>query len=98
MKKNKPSQQNSLDSFLSGKSYSTKKESSNNISKPEKKQKIETQPPIQNPEKITKKSQKRENGRRESLITLQLSILNKDDELKTIQFLFWFLSLQPFGF
>lgn len=44
------------------------------------------------------KSQKRENGRRESLITLQLSILNKDDELKTIQFLFWFLSLQPFGF
>ena len=61
MKKNKPSQQNSLDAFLSGKSYSTKKESSNNISKPEKKQKIETQPPIPIPEKITKKSQKREN-------------------------------------
>ena len=40
MKKNKPSQQNSLDAFLSGKSYSTKKKSSNNISKPEKKEEI----------------------------------------------------------
>jgi len=68
MKKNKPSQQNSLDAFLSGKSYSTKKESSNNISKPEKKQKMETQPPIQNPEKITKKSQKRENPPEDNIV------------------------------
>ena len=68
MKKNKQSQQNSLDAFLSGKSYSTKKESSNNISKPEKKQKMETQPPIPNPEKITKKSQKRENPPEDNIV------------------------------
>ena len=68
MKKNKPSQQNSLDAFLSGKSYSTKKESSNNISKPEKKQKLETQPPIPIPEKITKKSQKRENPPEDDMV------------------------------
>ena len=61
MKKSQKSQQNSLDAFLSGKSYSTKKEPAKNISKPENKQKIETQLPIPNPEKNTKKSQKREN-------------------------------------
>ena len=57
--------QGSLDAFLSGKSYSTKKNTANNISKPtekpDKKPKIETQPPIPKPEKISKKSQKRDN-------------------------------------
>ena len=58
MKKTRKSQQNSLDAFLSGKSYNTKKETSKNDSKPaekpEKKEKIEPQ------EKIPKKSKKLE--------------------------------------
>jgi len=61
MKKN----QGSLDSFLSGKTYSTKKNTDKSNSKifekPEEKQKIETQPPNPITNKISKKSQKREN-------------------------------------
>ncbi len=91
MKKNKPSQQNSLDAFLSGKSYSTKKESSNNISKPEKKQKLETQPPIPIPEKITKKSQKRENPPEDDIVKpkedtkeqMNENIIQKDKDKNT---------------
>ena len=57
--------QGSLDSFLTGKAYSTKKDTTKNNSKatdkPEKKNKNDTQPSIPTPEKNTKKSQKREN-------------------------------------
>ena len=57
--------QGSLDSFLTGKAYSTKKDTTKNNSKatdkPEKKNKYDTQPSIPTPEKNTKKSQKREN-------------------------------------
>ena len=64
--------QSSLDSFLSGKSYNTKKDINKNNSKqtkkPEKKEKIETQTPTQNPEKISKKSLKRENPPEDDII------------------------------
>ena len=64
--------QSSLDSFLSGKSYNTKKDINKNNSKqtekPEKKEKIETKTPTQNPEKISKKSLKRENPPEDDII------------------------------
>ena len=86
--------QGSLDSFLSGKAYSTKKNTTKNNSKisekPEKKQKIDTQPPNPSPEKSTKKSQKRENPpedklslpKKESKEQINDNIIKKDKSEK----------------
>ena len=86
--------QGSLDSFLSGKAYSTKKNTTKNNSKisekPEKKQKIDTQPPNASPEKSTKKSQKRENPpedklslpKKESKEQINDNIIKKDKSEK----------------
>ena len=88
MKKTQKSQQNSLDAFLSGKSYNTKKETSKNDSKPaekpEKKEKIEPQ------EKIPKKSKKLENPpedklpepKKESKEQLNENIITKEKDQK----------------
>ena len=80
--------QSSLDSFLSGKSYNTKKDINKNNSKqtekPEKKEKIETQTPTQNPEKISKKSLKRENPPEDDIIKPEKETKEQiNDNIKT---------------
>ena len=65
MKKNQKSQQNSLDAFLSGKSYNTTK---NNSKPTEKQEKKESQPSILAQEKMIKKSKKRENPPEDAII------------------------------